>query len=87
MEHRHRAGRLPLGEARGVLERVDRRRDKRRVPRTERLPFVPGRRWCAGASAIGTVGGGVPGLVTLKSCIGATRVLDVLSGEQLPRIC
>lgn len=27
------------------------------------------------------------GLVTLKSIIGATRILDMLSGEQLPRIC
>ena len=27
------------------------------------------------------------GVVTLKSRIGATRVLDMLSGEQLPRIC
>lgn len=26
-------------------------------------------------------------LVTLKSAIGATRILDMLSGEQLPRIC
>jgi hydrogenase expression/formation protein HypE len=41
----------------------------------------------AGAQVIGTVGGDAPGLVTLKSCIGATRVLDMLSGEQLPRIC
>jgi hydrogenase expression/formation protein HypE len=27
------------------------------------------------------------GLVTIKSIIGATRILDMLSGEQLPRIC
>lgn len=27
------------------------------------------------------------GLVTLKSRIGATRIIDMLSGEQLPRIC
>ncbi|MDD5542572.1 MAG: hydrogenase expression/formation protein HypE [Acidobacteriia bacterium] len=27
------------------------------------------------------------GLVTMKSRIGATRVIDMLSGEQLPRIC
>jgi len=25
--------------------------------------------------------------VTLRSRIGATRVVDMLSGEQLPRIC
>jgi hydrogenase expression/formation protein HypE len=27
------------------------------------------------------------GLVTLRTEIGATRVVDMLSGEQLPRIC
>jgi hydrogenase expression/formation protein HypE len=41
----------------------------------------------AGASLIGVVSAGTPGLVTLKSRIGARRVLDMLSGEQLPRIC
>jgi len=39
------------------------------------------------ATAIGTVTDGSPGLVTLKSSIGARRILDLLSGEQLPRIC
>lgn len=28
-----------------------------------------------------------PGQVTLKSTLGVTRILDLLSGEQLPRIC
>jgi hydrogenase expression/formation protein HypE len=41
----------------------------------------------ADARFIGTVTAGSPGLVTLKSRIGARRVLDRLSGEQLPRIC
>jgi len=36
---------------------------------------------------IGRVGGGIPGIVTLKSKIGVTRIVDMLSGEQLPRIC
>jgi hydrogenase expression/formation protein HypE len=36
---------------------------------------------------IGEVVAGRPGLVTLRSAIGATRILDLLSGEQLPRIC
>jgi hydrogenase expression/formation protein HypE len=27
------------------------------------------------------------GMVTLQSTIGATRIVDMLSGEQLPRIC
>ncbi len=39
------------------------------------------------ASIIGTVSTGNPGLVTMKSRIGATRIVDTLSGEQLPRIC
>ncbi|MGQ9589480.1 MAG: hydrogenase expression/formation protein HypE [Planctomycetota bacterium] len=41
----------------------------------------------AGASRIGEVlAAGRPG-VTLRTRIGAARVLDMLSGEQLPRIC
>lgn len=40
-----------------------------------------------GACAIGVVKAESPGLVTLKSKIGASRILDLLSGEQLPRIC
>lgn len=41
----------------------------------------------ADATQIGEVHSGSPGLVTMSSAIGATRVLDLLSGEQLPRIC
>jgi hydrogenase expression/formation protein HypE len=41
----------------------------------------------AGARAIGLVEAAPAGLVTLRSLIGATRVVDMLSGEQLPRIC
>jgi len=41
----------------------------------------------AGADVIGCVGAKPPGLVTLTSTIGARRILDLLSGEQLPRIC
>jgi hydrogenase expression/formation protein HypE len=39
------------------------------------------------ASLAGTVQGRGEGLVTMKSLIGTTRVVDMLSGEQLPRIC
>ena len=39
------------------------------------------------ASIIGTVIQKAPALVTLESRIGATRIVDMLSGEQLPRIC
>ncbi|MGE5834516.1 MAG: hydrogenase expression/formation protein HypE [Acidobacteriota bacterium] len=41
----------------------------------------------ADAAIIGTVSEKPARLVTLKSLIGATRVVDMLSGEQLPRIC
>jgi len=36
---------------------------------------------------IGTVTPQPAGLVTMKSAIGASRIVDMLSGEQLPRIC
>ena len=42
----------------------------------------------ARATRIGTVREGrTPGLVTLRTVAGGERVLDLLSGEQLPRIC
>lgn len=41
----------------------------------------------AQAAVIGRVEEAGDALVTLKSAIGATRILDMLSGEQLPRIC
>ncbi|MFJ8441261.1 hydrogenase expression/formation protein HypE [Kitasatospora griseola] len=39
------------------------------------------------AVAIGTVTGAPAGLVTLRTLVGARRVVDMLAGEQLPRIC
>lgn len=39
------------------------------------------------AAVIGEVTPDHPGIVILKSSIGSTRVVDMLSGEQLPRIC
>ena len=41
----------------------------------------------AGAARIGDLRDDPSGLLTLRSEIGSTRVLDMLSGEQLPRIC
>jgi hydrogenase expression/formation protein HypE len=41
----------------------------------------------AGAGVIGAVNAGPAGRVTCRGPIGATRVIDMLSGEQLPRIC
>jgi hydrogenase expression/formation protein HypE len=39
------------------------------------------------ACCIGQVTTASDGLVTLKSKIGTTRIVDLPSGEQLPRIC
>jgi hydrogenase expression/formation protein HypE len=41
----------------------------------------------AGAVCIGEVTAGTEGLVTMTSRIGASRIVDMLTGEQLPRIC
>jgi hydrogenase expression/formation protein HypE len=40
-----------------------------------------------GACVIGRVAAEHPGLVALRTTLGATRVVDTLVGEQLPRIC
>jgi hydrogenase expression/formation protein HypE len=39
------------------------------------------------ARQIGIVGEGPAGRVTLRNAFGTHRILDMLSGEQLPRIC
>lgn len=39
------------------------------------------------AARIGVVAKGAPRMVTMKSRIGTTRIIDMLTGEQLPRIC
>jgi len=41
----------------------------------------------ASAAVVGHVGASAAPLVILKSAIGASRILDTPSGEQLPRIC
>ncbi len=41
----------------------------------------------ASASIVGRVDDGRSGMVTMKNKIGTTRVVDMLSGEQMPRIC
>ena len=42
---------------------------------------------CQGATIAGSVQEASRGQVTLKSTFGSSRALDMLSGEQLPRIC
>jgi hydrogenase expression/formation protein HypE len=39
------------------------------------------------ACIIGTVTAKNPGLVTMRTSLGTTRIVDMLSGDQLPRIC
>jgi hydrogenase expression/formation protein HypE len=39
------------------------------------------------AARVGAIGPGAAGMVTLKTRLGSSRLLDLLSGEQLPRIC
>jgi hydrogenase expression/formation protein HypE len=41
----------------------------------------------AGALQIGRVIAGHPGLVALRTSLGGTRIIDLLPGDQLPRIC
>ncbi len=41
----------------------------------------------AGAQLIGTVTDSHRGLVTLRTALGTTRIVDMLAGDQLPRIC
>ena len=51
------------------------------------LDVLRGLPLCRDAARIGAVTGSPAGMVTLESRIGGRRVLDMLSGEQLPRIC
>ena len=39
------------------------------------------------ASIIGRVTNDDPGMVIMKTLIGSSRIVDMISGEQLPRIC
>lgn len=39
------------------------------------------------AAKIGEAGAGQPGRVTMRTAFGGTRIVDMLVGEQLPRIC
>ncbi|MBA3296800.1 MAG: hydrogenase expression/formation protein HypE, partial [Acidobacteria bacterium] len=39
------------------------------------------------ASVIGDIVADHPGMVIMRSLVGGTRVVTMLAGEQLPRIC
>jgi hydrogenase expression/formation protein HypE len=40
-----------------------------------------------GAAKIGEVVADHPGMVTIRTIVGSERIVDMLVGEQLPRIC
>jgi len=44
-------------------------------------------RYGIGAAIIGEVGVDHPGRVAMKTCLGASRIVDMLVGDLLPRIC
>ena len=44
-------------------------------------------RYGANATVIGEVKAEPPGIVTMRTGFGGTRIVDMLVGEQLPRIC
>jgi hydrogenase expression/formation protein HypE len=57
-------------------------------PQAERAADVLARHAVtSGACVVGSVGEAPAGAVTLRSRLGGSRLLDLLSGEQLPRIC
>ncbi|MCX7890277.1 MAG: hydrogenase expression/formation protein HypE [Rhodobacteraceae bacterium] len=51
------------------------------------LQAMRARREGADACIIGRAGAGAPGRVSLRTGFGGTRIVDMLAGEQLPRIC
>ena len=54
----------------------------------EALNIIRGAEYGSGAARIGRVSGdGEPGTLIMETEIGGERLLDVLQGEGLPRIC
>ena len=51
------------------------------------LQAMRGHRLGSEAQIIGTVNEESPGLVTMRTAFGTTRIVDMLAGDQLPRIC
>ena len=59
-------------------------RPRRRTTRSPRSPSAPG---CAFAAEIGEVKTEPPGMVLVETAFGGRRVMDLLVGDPLPRIC
>jgi hydrogenase expression/formation protein HypE len=51
------------------------------------LAALRGHRYGAGSAVIGEVHDGAPSRVTMRTAFGGSRIVDMLVGEQLPRIC
>jgi hydrogenase expression/formation protein HypE len=51
------------------------------------LKAMRGNRYGKEAAIIGEVGAEHPGRVVMKTCLGASRIVDMLVGDILPRIC
>jgi hydrogenase expression/formation protein HypE len=51
------------------------------------LNIMKGNRYGKNSAIIGEVTGEHPGRVVMKTCLGTSRIVDMLSGELLPRIC
>ena len=66
----------------GKLIAIVGRKDAERV-----LAQMRGHRHGQEAQMIGEVGGEHPGMVIMRTGIGGTRIVDMMLGEQLPRIC
>ena len=59
-------------------------RPRRRTRRSPRCASAPG---CADAAEIGEVKTEPPGMVLVETAFGGRRVMDLLVGDPLPRIC
>jgi len=51
------------------------------------LKAMRGNHYGKGAAIIGEVGAEHPGRVVMKTCLGTSRIIDMLVGDLLPRIC
>jgi hydrogenase expression/formation protein HypE len=51
------------------------------------LSLLRGDPLCVDARLVGAVRGDTPGLVTARTALGTLRIVEMFSGEQLPRIC
>ena len=83
-------GRLRDARARPALRRQRGEADRRRPAggrRAARRRSCELTRWDGTPRSSATSWPNIPGMVTLRSLVGGERVVTLLSGEQLPRIC